>query len=277
MIALALLPGCSNYDLKENLSYDQGSVPFGVFDVYTPTGCFLEPTPKGPFPVIFALHGGAWLGGNKSDMEKIAKEFCPSGYAVVAPNYRLSSDGPWGKGSPWPAQIQDCEKALRFVRANAKIWSLNPDRVASIGVSAGGHLATMICLRDDPQGPIGRTTIAVDVSGEMDMTKPGDQVMASFDDIMTKVLGHPKPWADAELKDISPVFFARPDAALLVIHSDGDDNVYFANAGWITDAMKAAKGDVSFIHVAGNHHGDAWSQPEALGKLHDFLDTHLKK
>ena len=86
-------------------------------------------------------------------------------------NYRRSGrpDG------TWPAQIEDVQKALRYVRANARRFGVDPARIASLGMSAGGHLATMVALRDDPAGPDGRVRVAVNLDGEHDMTMPPDR------------------------------------------------------------------------------------------------------
>src|SRR6185503_7193501 len=122
----------------------------------------------------------------------------------------------------WPAQIADVQKALKYIRANARQFRIDPTRVASLGMSAGGHLATMVALRDDPTSPDGRVNTAINLDGEHDMTMPHDQVMSDFESILTSVLGHAAPWSDAELRDISTVTFARPDVSLLTVHGAGD-------------------------------------------------------
>ena len=150
-------------------------------------------------------------------------------------NYRVSKR-PNGK---WPAQIEDVQKALKHIRANASRFRIDPARIASLGMSAGGHLATMVALRDDPTSPDGRVNIAINLDGEHDMTMPPDQVMDDFEDILTAVMGHPAPWSDAELRDISTVTFARPDISVLTVHGTGDDNVYVTQGERITAALQS--------------------------------------
>jgi len=145
-------------------------------------------------------------------------------------------------------------------------------------MSAGGHLATMVALRDDPSGPDGRVSTAVNLDGEHDMTMPPDQVMADFDEILTKVFGHGRPWSAAELRDISTVTFARPDVALLTVHGAGDDNVYVAQGERITKALQAKGAVTEFVRLdgkAGDCHSDCWREPVATEAIHRFLDGRL--
>ena len=257
-------------DVTENLSYDPAIDIYGTFDLYEPR----SDSGRVHRPAILAIHGGAWRGGDKAWGQQIAEALCPYGYVVFAINYRLAGR-PNGK---WPAQIEDVQKALKYVRANARQFNVDPDRIASLGMSAGGHLATMVALRDDPESPAGRVTTAVNLDGEHDMTMPAQQVMADFEDIMTTVLGHPGPWSDAELRDISTVTFARPDVSLLTIHGAGDDNVYVTQGDRITSALAAQGAETEFIRLEGregNCHEDCWRVPRARKAMHRFLDRRL--
>ena len=167
---------------------------------------------------------------------------------------------------------------MRYIRANAARYRIDPDRIASLGMSAGGHLATMVALRDDPAGPTGRVTVAVNLDGEHDMTMPPDEVMADFESILTAVMGHPAPWSDAELRDISTVTFARPDVALLTVHGAGDDNVYVAQAERITAALRSKGAETEFVRIEGkegNCHEDCWKAAAARTAIHRFLSRKL--
>jgi acetyl esterase/lipase len=271
-LALALgIGGCGHpYEVSETLSYDPSIGYHGTFDVYEPRA----DGDRANRPAILAIHGGAWKGGDKAWGEQFAKELCQFGYVVFSINYRLS-DGP---GATWPAQIEDVQKALRYVRANARRFRIDPTRVASLGMSAGGHLATMVALRDDPAGPDGRVRTAVNLDGEHDMTMPPEQVMDDFQAILTKVMGHAAPWSEAELRDISTVTFARPDVALLTVHGAGDDNVYVAQGERITAALRSRGAEAEFVRLDGRDgdcHEDCWKVPAARTALHRFLDRRL--
>ena len=265
--------GCESdaYEVTETLSYDPGIGYAGTFDFYEPK----SDSGRTDRPAILAIHGGAWRGGDKAWGEQFAEELCPFGYVVFSINYRVSS----GPNGTWPAQIEDVQKALRHIRANARRFGIDPDRIASLGMSAGGHLATMVALRDDPVGPEGRVSVAVNLDGEHDMTMPPDEVMADFDDILTGVLGHSAPWSDAELRDISTVTFARPDVSVLTVHGAGDDNVYVAQADRITAVLQAKGAETELVRIEGregNCHEDCWKVPRARRALHRFLDRELR-
>ena len=113
---------------------------------------YLPDQGDGLFPVIVAIHGGAFRGGDKGDMQ-IAPLLSGlrHGYALVSINYRLSGE------AIFPAQIQDCKSAVRFLRANAAQYHLDPDRIAVWGASAGAHLAALLATSptdralDDPE------------------------------------------------------------------------------------------------------------------------------
>lgn len=270
-LVLSGLIGCeAPYDVHETLTYDAAIGYQGTFDLYEPS----SDSGRANRPAILAIHGGAWRSGDKAWGAQFANELCPYGYVVFSINYRLSSrpDG------TWPAQIEDVQTALRFIRANATRFRIDPDRIASLGMSAGGHLATMVALRDDPAGPDGRVHTAINLDGEHDMTMPPDQVMADFDDILTKVMGHTAPWTEAELRDISTVTFARPDVSILTVHGAGDDNVYVAQAERITAALRSSGAETEFVRIegrAGNCHEDCWKVPEARQAIHRFLARRL--
>ena len=267
-----VLAGCASdaYDVEQDVSYDSSIGYDGTLDVYEPK----SDEARGDRPAVLAIHGGAWRGGDKAWGEQFGEELCPYGYVVFSINYRVSSR----PKATWPAQIVDVQNALKFIRANAGRFRVDPDRIASLGMSAGGHLATMVALRDDSTSPHGRVNVAINLDGEHDMTMPPDQVMADFDEILTAVMGHGPPWSSAELRDISTVTFARPDVSLLTVHGAGDDNVYVAQGERITAALRSKGAETEFVRIEGEEgecHEDCWKIPRARNAIHRFLDRKL--
>jgi acetyl esterase/lipase len=107
--------------------------PAQKLDIYLPEEAQV------PFPVILSIHGGAFMGCDKSDAQVIPMlEGLNRGYAVVAVNYRLSWE------ALFPALVHDVKAAVRWVRGNARWYYLDPGRIASWGGSAGGYLSTML-------------------------------------------------------------------------------------------------------------------------------------
>src|SRR5262245_50465242 len=112
------------------------------------------PKDGGPHPCVVIFHGGAWQGGSRRDISvggkdkngklipSILEDVAARGYVAVAPSYRLAPK------YQFPAQIQDARAAIRFLRANAKAYNIDPDRIAAAGFSAGGHLALLLGLAD---------------------------------------------------------------------------------------------------------------------------------
>ncbi len=91
----------------------------------------------GPYPVVICLHGGGWSMGSKGSFRKYLPQFAELGYAAAAIQYRLAP------GHRFPAPIEDTYAAIRYLRANAARWNLDPRRVYLLGASAGAHLALL--------------------------------------------------------------------------------------------------------------------------------------
>ena len=136
---------------------------------------YLPEKADGPLPVIVWVHGGGWLAGSK-DGGGPALPFVGKGYAVAAINYRLSQH------AKFPAQIEDCKAAIRWLRANAKTYNLDPDHIGVWGASAGGHLVALLGTSGDVkelEGKEGNTDqssrvqAVVDWFGPTDLTKMG--------------------------------------------------------------------------------------------------------
>jgi acetyl esterase/lipase len=108
-------------------------------------------TAEGPFPAVLVIHGGAWRAGNKADVRPIMPEFVRHGYVAISPQYRFCPK------ETFPAQVHDVKAAVRWIKANAKQYRIDPDRIGAIGFSAGGHLALMLGLTAAGDGLEGET------------------------------------------------------------------------------------------------------------------------
>ena len=107
--------------------------------------------------VIILIHGGFWLAGDKSEMTGLAKQFRDEGYASAAINYRLSHTA---ENNIHPAQVNDLDKAIEFVRNKSVEWNISTDHLALIGTSAGGHIALLYTYAYDTRNRV-RTVISL--------------------------------------------------------------------------------------------------------------------
>jgi acetyl esterase/lipase len=116
--------------LRNRVYVERDSGPLAA-DIYRPQGA-------GPFPGILVVHGGAWRIGARADLAAIAKGLAQRGYVAVAIDYRLAPQ------YKFPAQIHDCQAAVRWMRNNAKELKIDPIRIGGFGYSAGGHLVALL-------------------------------------------------------------------------------------------------------------------------------------
>ena len=121
-----------------SVSYITDGNPRQKLDVHFPE------VGEGPFPTIFAIHGGGFIGGNKNAYYKDASYFNELGYAFVSIDYRLAPD------FNYPAQVEDSFCALAWVHANAATYRFDTERIIVMGDSAGGYLAAMLGSVDRP-------------------------------------------------------------------------------------------------------------------------------
>lgn len=125
-----------------------------------------------PRPALVVVHGGGWLNGDKTKFRAMAIELARRGYVTAAIEYRLGGE------ARFPAAMHDCQAAVRYLRANAESYGIDPDRIGAVGGSAGGHLVgLMAAAADEPRlqgdggnaGVSSRLQLAVVMAGPMQM------------------------------------------------------------------------------------------------------------
>lgn len=121
----------------ENLVYGKGNGRDLKLDLYLPEG-------EGPFPAVLTVHGGGWTGGAKEAFRSMAQQLAARGFVAATVEYRLATE------SPFPGAVEDCKAAVRWMRANAETYRIDPDRVGAVGGSAGGHLVGMVATTANP-------------------------------------------------------------------------------------------------------------------------------
>ncbi len=260
--------------VQDNVVYAQVNGTELHVDVYQPAG-----TGAGLRPAVILIHGGGWTAFDKSTMRGMGGFLSRSGFVAFAVDYRLFKAGE----NRWPAQLDDVQRAVRWIRANASKYGVDPDHVGAFGHSAGAQLAALLGMEDtrDNADPAlakysSRVQAVVDVSGPSDFTRDhdadGDQFLANF--LGASFSQNPEAWRDA-----SPVFHAsKKDAPFLIFHGTKDDDVPIAQAQELYDKLKSAGVSVSFIKVDDVH---TFRTPEARMQLaietREFFSRYLMK
>jgi acetyl esterase/lipase len=236
-----------------------------LLDIYQPTE-----TSSAPRPAIILIHGGGWSSLDKSTMRTMGMFLARSGFVAFSVDYRLFSvDKDKDKvENPWPAQLDDVQRAVRWIRANAAKYQVDPNHIGAFGHSAGAQLAALLGLestRDNSDAALASysSTVqaVVDYAGPTDFTAHRD----ADDEFPSMFLGgdyshHADLWQQA-----SPVFHVSKDAApFLIIHGVQDDHVPIVHAQEFADKLKRAGAQVKFVKVDDGH---TFSQPENRRQL----------
>src|SRR5262249_35837847 len=138
-LALLAAPALTRADqAKPAIRVERGLVYGKGGDTQMKLDLAMPKTGGGPFPAAVCIHGGGWRAGKRQDMGAVMELLARKGYVAVTVSYRLT-----GKAK-FPAQIEDCKAAVRWLRANAKKYKVNPERIGAVGASAGAHLACML-------------------------------------------------------------------------------------------------------------------------------------
>lgn len=213
----------------------------------------------GPFPAVVCIHGGGFTGGTRDQWDSFARRLAGEGYVAVTIDYRLSPR------SRWPAHIHDCKAAVRWLRASAAKYRIDPDRIGAMGNSAGGHLAQFLAVTNDVREFDGdhteldqssRVTCvaawgqASDFTREYGIWKQAPEAFKAF-------LGEELTVDSRRLHiQASPLFWATPNAApSLIIHGTEDKDVLFAQSVWMYERLKSAEVETELVPIVGGGHG----------------------
>ncbi|HSN76363.1 MAG TPA: alpha/beta hydrolase [Anaerolineae bacterium] len=258
--------------------------PTQKLDLYLPEG-------DGPFPLIINVHGGGFMMGDKSNPAE-ADTFLANGYAVASVDYRLSGE------ALAPAQIEDLKAAVRWLRANAQEYNLDPERFAAFGQSAGGNLVALLgtsCGVAELEGAeLGSAEQSSCVQAVVDWFGPTDflQMDQQFagtscpathdaaDSPESMLLGAPIQTVPEQAQAVNPITYVTPDAPpFLIQHGTADCNVPPQQGQLLYDALEPAIGadNVTLTFLEGAGHGGAqFSEAANMQLVLDFLGRHLQ-
>ncbi len=232
-----------------------------------------------PRPVIVFIHGGAWRAGNKSQGVGLLTRFAATGnYFCVSVGYRLSGE------ATWPAQIHDCKAAIRFLKANAKKYNIDPEKIGVWGISAGGHLVSLLGTTADVkdlEGDCGwpeqssRVACVVNFCGPTDFMAIGKLLKGDAVAAVSALLGGPIDQKADAAKQASPVtHVSKDDAPILIVHGTADNVVPFSQAEVFYQALKKAGVDATLVRIEGGGHGIGG--PEVQRRVLNFFEKHLR-
>jgi acetyl esterase/lipase len=245
-------------------------------DLYLPR----QKDDAGPLPLIVWVHGGAWRAGSKENCP--SARFLRQGYAAASINYRLSQH------AIFPAQIEDCKAAIRYLRANADKYNIDPNRIGVWGASAGGHLVALLGTAGDvkefDKGPnlhvSSRVQAVCDFFGPTDLTKMSDFASTMDHDAPDSpeslLVGGPVQENKEACKRANPITYVnKDDPPFLICHGDKDMLVPRNQSVLLNDALKKAGVNVKFHTVKGGGHG--FRDPEVDRMVQEFFDKYLKE
>jgi acetyl esterase/lipase len=239
-----------------------------LLDVYQPQGA------DKPLPVLLWIHGGGWESGDKNSAPDGFDG--NRGYAAVSIDYRLSNV------ATFPAQIEDCRAAVRWIRAHAKEYNLDPNRIAVWGVSAGGHLAALLGTSADIKRLDGdckdnlqyssAVQVVIDWCGPTDLLHMGNCIP----DTLERFLGGPPAKVRAKAEMASPItFVSKNDPPFQIMHGEADDIVPCQQAQTLHDALRRVGVECELHIFKGIGHG--YYDAGRVEEVYAFMDKHLKR
>lgn len=229
-----------------------------LLDVYAP-----KDRPAAPIPAILWVHGGGWRGGSKDRVGR-PRGILDHGYGLVSVGYRLSGE------AIFPAAIADVKAAMRWLRANANRFGLDPDRLGAWGSSAGGHLVALLgtahevkewdALHEENSGVSSRPDAVCNWFGPTDFLRmndfPGRIDHDAADSPESRFIGSPIQDHPQRAQRANPIrYVSADDPPILHMHGENDQAVPFNQSELLHAALVSAGVDTTLYRVKGGDHG----------------------
>ena len=246
-----------------DVSYCEQKDPLQLADVYMPAAGDIEHQPR--FPAIIAIHGGAWISGDKRFDALHCRKMAQKGYVVMAINYRLAPK------HKHPAQIDDCREALRWLHEHAHEYHIDPDRLGVWGYSAGGHLAALMATDRRAEDPPIRVCVAGGAPCDLGMIPEDSRALAGF-------LGGTRRALSDVYSKASPIeHVSSDDPPILLYHGDADELVPIAYASKMHKKLQECGVACEYLVLPGKSHIMAFVDAKGISTSIDFFDRHLKR
>lgn len=238
---------------------------------------------KGLLPIVVWIHSGGWSRGRKENCPAVM--LVQDGFAVASIEYRLTN------AAPFPAQIEDCKAAVRWLRANATKYNLDPRHIGVWGHSAGGHLAALLGTsggvpelegKGENLNESSRVQAVCDVSGPVDLVRMYGEVSENSSgmgpkarDAIEALIGGPLAQHEKTAVAASPIHYvSKDDPPFLIIHGDQDATVPVEEAKSLAAALQSAGVQVTLEILPGRGHGIGARKFQSI--VEAFFNRYLK-
>ncbi len=248
-----------------------------TMDIFVP-----ETAPAKPLPLVVFIHGGGWEGGDKNTGGILTPLIQDGSYIGATINYRLTNEG------THPAQIHDCKAAIRFLRAHAAEYHIDKEKIGVFGISAGGHLVSLLGTSGDVKELEGDLSGNTDQSSRVScvvnfcgpgnlLTFPGKGSIIDSEDpksAIGKFLGGKMSAHLNAAKAASPItYISKDDPPFLHIHGTADNLVPYAQVTEFDAALETS--GISSTVLTGEGGPHVFVSLELLKNIKTFLDKNL--
>jgi alpha-L-fucosidase 2 len=282
VLSLGVLIAAAPMLVAEMPTPTEAGIVYGVADGQQLTMDYYAGKGAGIHPMMVLIHGGGYHGGNaRNESEGYVAEFLtPAGYDVFSINYRLAPQ------YPYPAMVFDAQRAVRYIRYNAKKWDGDPNKMALVGGSAGGFLSNMVGLKNDGGDP--KATDPVDRESARAQAVVSLFAQSSFQIVPLNGDVHRflDPWIAKKglqeaLKEASPItYVSKDDPPFLEILGDQDEYIPMYEATNLQTALEKVGVSCKIIVIPGGKHGTGgWNKlpgvPDWEREMTEWLNQKL--
>lgn len=282
LVAFAIVSAISAAELKipDDVVFERGIEFANPDEQHLQVNLARPQNASAALPAVVCIHGGGFRAGTRESYDKLCVTLAQHGYVAITVTYRLAPK------YPFPAAVQDCKAAVRWLRANSAKYHVDPARIGVTGGSAGGHLAQFLGVTAgvkefEGAGHLDQSSAVncvVNYYGPSDLTRSYE---ASVDaaEVLPLFLGGDVNAKRREHIVASPLYWVTPFAApTLLVQGTKDDHVAYEQAVWMRDKMKAAAVEVELLTLEGAGHGFkvAADAAKAEKALIAFFDRHLR-
>jgi acetyl esterase/lipase len=235
-----------------------------------------------PRPAVVLIHGGGWSSNDHYRYSEMGFMLAEEGYVVITPTHRMIVD------APFPACLEDIKNAIRWLRANADKYNVDPDAIGAYGNSSGGTLALTAALTGDSGKFEGKGShrnessalqcvIASGVVGDMAHDDHSELAKKVYRNLCGGVHGASEREVEKTLKEASPITYVDRNAPpIILVHGERDNVVHIASTDEFVQAMKTAHADIDYLRYDdGGHSVMTQKSTETTPAMLKFLRKHL--